>query len=143
MKGNIFPRTRKGTEYSRNYMLDCLGSFNARKGICEVCFKSTISTWVCLVFDITWNWSLLKLCGRHAEYPKSLKTTGGNLKMGSMPLDTVGSHKALIVHICTSLHLSAGPLHAGTCPHLLVLWRCVHRSNSISKPESATFSLHT
>lgn len=40
---------------------------------------------------------LLKLCWMHTQHPENLKTTSCNLKMGSMTLESVGSHKALIV----------------------------------------------
>lgn len=57
---------------------------------------------------------LLKLCWRHTQYPENLKTTSCNLKMGSMTPETVGRRRALTVHACSCLCLSAGPLQTST-----------------------------
>lgn len=64
---------------------------------------------------------LLKLCWRHTQHSENLKTTSCNLKMGSMTLETVGSHKGLIVHIAPASTCLVGPLQMSTCHCSLML----------------------
>lgn len=143
MKGNIFPRKRKGTKYSRIYMIDwytSLGMLNTRKGTCgEFAFRAK---WECgfVLFST--------LPGRVAAeimleaYIVSWESESHKLQLenGSMTLETGKSQSPHCEHLpCRCL--SAGPLQSSTCLCLLMLWVHVHPSNSRPKSEHVTFSL--